>query len=148
MYGVLKKLDEDLCMTLRQRFNLQGLPPGINFVNVYKISWIKLFGTKYSKSGVVVVDITGEPAYPVFGEIVCIWSIHGFVYFDVQLFHTECFDYKHQAYRVTTIGSEENKKAVYSYDSLVDFNVFHCKKDKHGQQYVPVKYDVCNYRAC
>ncbi len=32
MYGVLKNLDEEMCLTLRQRFNLQGLLPGINFV--------------------------------------------------------------------------------------------------------------------
>ena len=142
VYGVLKKLDEEMCVTLRQRFNLQGLLPGINFINAYKVSWIKLFGTKYAKSGVIAVDVTKNPVHPVFGVIVCIWSIHNFIYFDVQLLRTVCFDYKHQAYHVTSVENKEDEKAVCSYNSLVDFNVFHCKKGHLGQQYVPVKYDL------
>ncbi len=52
------------------------------------------------------------------------------------------FDHEHQAYHVKAVENEEDGKAIYSYDSLVDFNVFHCKKDQFGQKYVPVKYDL------
>jgi hypothetical protein len=56
------------------------VPDYIDFVNIYKVSWITLFGTKYAKSGVIAVDVAGDPALPVFGVILCIWSILDFVY--------------------------------------------------------------------
>lgn len=143
-FGVLKMVNAEVCLSLRERFNSCGLLPGIDLVNVYKVSWITLFGTKYAKSGVIAVDVAGDPALPVFGVILCIWSILDFVYFDVRLLHTQRFDHKYQAYCVRDVENYEDCTTICPYDSLVDFNVFHCKKDKHGNQYVPVKYDLCD----
>ncbi|XP_028417997.1 uncharacterized protein LOC114542721 [Dendronephthya gigantea] len=139
-YGVLKKAGAEVCLSLRERFDEHGLLPSIEIVNVYKVSWIKLFGTKFAKSGIIAIDVAGDPALPVFGVIVCIWSILDFTYFDVQLLETLSFDEKHQAYRVSE--STEDVTGIYPYDSLVDFNVFHCKKDKENNKYVAVKYDL------
>jgi hypothetical protein len=96
-FGVLKMVNAEVCLSLRERFDSCGLLPGIDFVNIYKVSWITLFGTKYAKSGVIAVDVAGDPALPVFGVILCIWSILDFVYFDVRLLHTQRFDHKYQA---------------------------------------------------
>ena len=45
-----------------------------------------------------------------------------------------------QAYHVKEI--EEVRTRVCPYESLLDFNVFHPKKDQDGNHYVPVKYDL------
>ena len=52
----------------------------------YKASWIKLYVTKYTKSGVISVDASGDPILPVFGIISCIWLLHGYLYFEVDFF--------------------------------------------------------------
>ena len=139
-YGVLKKMSEEACQSLREKFDSLGLLPAITFSNVFKVSWVKLFGTKYARFALIAIDVSGNPILPVFGVIVSIYLIKGFVYFDVQLLETICFDYKHQAYHVREI--EELSTGVCPYESLVDFNVFHCKKDQDGNKYVPVKYDL------
>ena len=33
---------------------------------------------------------------------------------------------------------------IASYESLVDFNVFHTHEDSDGELYVPVKYDIAD----
>ena len=132
---MLKKANAEVCLSLHERFDALGLLPGIQFVNVYKVSWIELFGTKFAKSGIIATDVAGNPALPVFGVIMCIWSILDFTYFDVQLLQTLCFDQKHQAYHV--IENTEDSTEICPYNSLVDFNVFRSKKDKHNK-YVPV----------
>ena len=38
--------------------------------------------------------------------------------------------------------SKRENSIVYSYESLVDYNVFHIKKDSNGTLYVQVKYDL------
>jgi hypothetical protein len=91
-------MNEEACQSLREKFDSLGLLPAITFSNVYKVSWVKLFGTKYAKSALIAIDVSGNPILPVFGVIVSIYLIKGFVYFDVQLLETICFDYKHQAY--------------------------------------------------
>ena len=79
-YGILKKANAEMCRSLWERFDLHGCLPGIEFVNVYKVSWIKLFGIKYAKSVVM--------------------------YFDVRLVYTQCFDHQYQGYRVTDIEND------------------------------------------
>ena len=86
--GVIKKLEAESCQTLRERFNAHGLLPGVTFANVHKTSWIKLYGTKYSKSAVIAVGVEGDPVYPVFGIISNIWLLGNFVYFGVVILRT------------------------------------------------------------
>ena len=40
--------------------------------------------------------------------------------------------------------SNEKENVVCPYENLVDYNIFHIKKDHHGNNYVPVKYDLDN----
>ena len=44
--------------------------------------------------------------------------------------------------KVTKLNDEDNRPVIYSHESMVDFNVFHIKKDQYGNQYAPVKYDL------
>ena len=141
-YGVTKKVDPESCRLLGARFDASGLLPGIELSNVYKVSWVKLYGVKYKKSGIIAIDACGDPVQPLFGEIRFILSVNNYVYFDVDLLTTICFDYNHQAYQVSRNGHERNNSSVCSFESLVDYNVFHIKKDYNGNQYVPVKYDL------
>ena len=140
--GVTNKVDAECCQLLREGFNASSLLPGINLANAYKASWIKLYGTKYTKSGVIAVDASGDPILPVFGIISCIWLLHGYVYFEVDLLQTTCFHHHHQVYEVRKQRNEDNSPVIYSHESMVDFNVFHIKKDQYGNQHVPVKYDI------
>ena len=116
--------------------------PGITFSIIYRISWVKLFGTKFATSGVVAVDVSGNPLLPVFGIIVQIWVIKDFVYFDVRLLQTICFDCKYQACHVMEIEDEELCTAVYAYECVVDFNVFHVKTTNTRKMYIPTKYNL------
>lgn len=84
--------------------------------------------------------MTGDPVLPVFGSIKNIWVISDFVYFEVFMMNTIYFDIKFQAYLIESV--EPPVVRFCSYDSLVDYNVFHVKKDKHKNEYVSVKYDI------
>ena len=57
-----------------------------------------------------------------------------------MLLETLCFTEQFQAYHVKTCEDVETK--LCSYESLVDFNVFHYHEDNKGELYVPVKYDI------
>jgi hypothetical protein len=139
---VVKKVDAESCQCLREKFDVSSLLPGISLANAYKVSWVELYGTRYKNAGVLAVDAHGDPILPVFGVISCIWSVNNYVYFEVELLQTVCFDYLHQAYQVTKLDGGESCGRVFSYESIVDYNVFHIKKDHYGNQYVPVKYDI------
>ena len=126
------------------RFDSFGLLPGIKLGNdmpVYKVSWIILHGTKYTKTSVSAVDAERDPIMPVFGIILAIWLIKDYVYFEVDLLNTLCFDYYHQAYEIAA-ANNIGKSMMFSAEGLVDYNVFQVKKDQHGNTYVPVKYDL------
>ena len=140
--GVTKKVDVESCQNLRVKFNASCILPGIELSNVFSASWIKLYGTKYKKTAIIAVDARGNPIQPLFGEICCIWVVNNYVYFEVYLLTTISFDFNHQAYQVSSRNSERENSIVYSYESLVDYNVFHIKKDSNGTLYVPVKYDL------
>ena len=55
--------------------------------------------------------------------------------------NTLCFDYYHQAYEIAA-ANNTGESMICSAEGLVDYNVFHVKKDQHGNTYVPVKYDL------
>ena len=80
--------------------------------------------------------LTVTPPLPVFGVISQIWLYCYYIYFEVNLLVTEYSDYNHQAYLVRESRCDEN--IICSYDGLVDFNVFHIKKDE-SESYLPVK---------
>ncbi|CAB4011337.1 Hypothetical predicted protein [Paramuricea clavata] len=102
-----------------EKFDVSSLLPGISLANACKVSWVELYGTKYKNADVLAVDAHGDPIFPVFGVI----SMH-------------------MAYQVTKLDGGESCGRVFSYESIVDYNVFHIKKDHYGNQYVPVKYDI------
>lgn len=89
----------------------------------------------------IAVDASGDPVVPQFGVVHDIWLIGDYVYFGVDLVQTVCFDYHHQAYQVTE-RTDNEKSVICSFESLVDFNVFHMKRDHRGNKYIPVKYDI------
>ena len=57
------------------------------------------------------------------------------------MLQTVCFDHSHQAYHVMEQSNEDGLH-VCAYESLLDYNVFHLKRDEHGNKYVPVKYEL------
>jgi len=66
--------------------------------------------------------------------------ISDFVYFEVDLMSTLSFDKQYQAYNVEYMNPSFFK--YYSYNSIVDYNVFHIKTTADGNMYIPVKYDI------
>ena len=139
-YGVLRRVDDEKIKQFRKELDNFGLLPSITLRNVYKVSWIQLHGTKYCKAGNLAVDVTGDPPLPVFGCIKEIWMVSSFVYFEVSLYKTVCFEYNFQAYLVEI--PSPSKDFICSYERLVDFNVFHEKFDENSNIYIPVKYDI------
>ena len=61
----------------------------------------------------------------------CVWNII-----------ETCFSERFQAYHV--MESETVVTGIASYESLVDFNVFHTHEDSDDERYVPVKYDIAD----
>ena len=93
------------------------------------------------KSSVIAIDCDGAPPLPIFGSIKNIWIICDHVYFEVCALQTIKFTDKFQAYHVET----NNQTPVInfcSYESRVDYNIFHIKNDIHRNEYVSVNYDI------
>ena len=64
----MKKINEEACGSLREKFDSHGLLPAIPFSNVYKVSWVQVFGTKYAKSALDGIDVlSANPNLPIFG---------------------------------------------------------------------------------
>ena len=92
---------------LRSSFDRFSLLPNTSLENVCGVSWIILYGTKYSNKGVIAVTVTMEPALPVFGKIKEIWVMHDFVYFKVSILETVCMESSYQVYNVKCLDDEE-----------------------------------------
>lgn len=138
--GVVNQVNKDEVKALQEKFKEFGLLPGITLEKVYTTSWITLYGTKYTKTAMLVVDVAEEPLLPIFGELKKIWLIEEHVYFELSLFETHSFDEMHQAYFVQHVDPEVAH--FVSTDDLVDFNVLHLKKNQSAKSYVPVKYHL------
>ena len=138
-YGVMRNVTDEMITWFRDMLNRFSLLPGIMLKYVYKVSWIILHGTKYCKQGVIAVSVAGDPVLPVFGAIKEIFLVGDFIYFHVGLYRTICFEHIYQAYLIERMPEEE---FLCSYERLVDYNVFHEKKDDLDNTYVSVKYDI------
>lgn len=125
---------------LREHFDQFSLLPGVKLDGMYKTSWIRLFGTKYTKNVYIAFKVVDDPPQPIFGKVLNIWCFAEFVYFEVAALDTICFDEATQAYKVDEV---EGDISFCSYDSLVDYNVFHLKR-LSGCNFIPVKYDICD----
>ena len=69
-------------------------------------------------------------ARPIFGTICVLWIISDFIYIDYKSLETLCFSEQFQAYHVKMCEDVGTK--LCSYESLVDFNVFHYHEDNKG----------------
>lgn len=139
-YGSLSLAGESARTVLREKFDRFGLMPGTQLEHVYKATWVVCHGTNFRKSGVIMYDIDQDLLSPMFGVIKQIWSVSDFIYFEYSPVETLCFSKRFQAYHVReTVAAETG---IASYESLVDFNVFHTHEDNEGEAYIPVKYDV------
>ena len=139
-YGSLSTAGESVKRNLREHMDSCGLMPGIKLQNVYKVTWVVCHGTDFRKSGVIMYDIDKDLLSPMFGVIKQIWIVSDFIYLEHIPFETLCFSDRFQAYHVRKTVAAET--VITSYESLVDFNVFHYHEDSEGESYVPVKYDI------
>ena len=56
-FGVLRNVSEEKRNHLRNKFDESALLPGIEYLSgIHKISWIILFGTKYSKECLIAIS--------------------------------------------------------------------------------------------
>ena len=139
-FGPLKRVTGKERASLRAKFDIFGLLPGINLQNSYKTSWVVCHGTEFKRDGIIICNVEEQCERPVFGSIRQIWTINDFVFFEYQLLETVCFSERFQAYQVKHVIDIETE--LCSYESLVDFNVLHIHEDHEGELYVPVKYDI------
>lgn len=98
-----------------------------------------LHSTKYCRDGVLMVSVYSTELKPLFGSIKNIWTIKGFIYFEVLLFTTLNFNEHFQSYAVELCSPEET--FVCPYEHIVDYNVYHVKKNDN-LMYIPLKYNV------
>ena len=138
-YGVLNAIAKSEAEILRNDLDDFSLLPGIELTNTYRLSWVILHGTKYAKEGVLMVSVFGNPPLPIFGTVKYIWMIREFIYFQVSLLNTLCFERTYQSYLLE--APEQESIYVCSYESLVDYNVFHLKQEDE-KLYLPLKYDT------
>lgn len=140
-YGVLKKATCVIKQLLRSKLDVHGFLPGIELSVVYKASWVMFHGTKFQKTGIIAVEVDQRSSLPLFGIIENIWVICDFVYLEYLSLQTVCFAERFQAYQVEETHDAQSL-GLCPYERLVDFNVFHLKKNCAGDTFVPVKYDI------
>ena len=112
--------------------------PGIQIDIIHRLSWVVMYGTKYARGGFLAGDIVINRMLPLFGQIKEIWLCHSYIYFEVDLYKTLCYDESFQSFLVEDMA----EVTLFPYESLVDFNVFHLKYDKVGNSYIPTKYYI------
>ena len=140
-HGVAGNIREEMVEQLGHLFEKFCLLPGIKLTvhNIQRLSWIIIYGTKFRKGGIIALDAIPETKMPVFGNIEKVWIVCGFVYFEVKKIHTIRFDEHYQAYYIKELT--EQNSFICSYESLLDYNVFHFKLAE-GKTFVPVKYYI------
>ena len=139
-FGPLSMATENARKTMRTKFDAFGLLPGIKLQHLYKVAWVICHWTKFKRGGITICNVDEEGALPVFGEIHQIWILNDYVYFEYMPLETLYFSERFQAYHVKYVADVDTK--LCSYESLVDYNVFHSHEDNEGELYVPVKYDI------
>ena len=138
--GKLSKLLDEQKLEVRNAMDKFGLLPSIDISIAFSASWIILLGTKYCKGAIVAAFATSDRLLPTFGVIENIFVVSDFVYFDLKLFSTMHFEQCLQAYNVEEVTNEDNQ-FICSYESLVDYNVFHII-EFNNSLYISVKYDI------
>eukprot|EP00111_Clytia_hemisphaerica_P003426 TCONS_00009790-protein len=98
-YGVVSKLSDEERLSLRRNFDEFGLLPGIAFDELFKVSWLVRFGTKYNSNAILAVGVT-ESNLPMFGQVCSIYVIHDLIYFKVKLYRTLHYSEVFHAYNV------------------------------------------------
>ena len=74
---------------MQNKFNEDGLLPGVTLRSVYVASWITNYGKKKCKRVALVPYDVGHVTFlPKFGKIETVFLIHGFMYFKVFLNYT------------------------------------------------------------
>ena len=116
--GVFRNVNDAEKNLLRRRFDNLGLLPEIPLENIYKLSWITRYGTKYRKSAVLAFDVNSK-LFPVFGILEQVWIIHEYVYFEVKVLGTKDFNFLRQSYLV----EKSDFVHYFSYETLLDYNV-------------------------
>lgn len=137
-HGVSLKVTNEMENHIKSLLAKSQCLPGIEVNYLHRMSWVVMYGTKYLRDGFLAVSATQFRLLPIFGLIEEIWLIHGYIYFEVNVYETICFEQNVQAYLVKAT----TETRLSSYESLVDFNVFHLKKDFTGNLYLPVKYNI------
>ena len=84
-----------------------------------------------------MISVSENSIKPIFGKIIKIWLVSGYVYFELQFLRTVQFERNVQAYLV----ENTNQTVFCSYEGLVDYNVLHEKK-YNGNLYLQPKYFV------
>ena len=139
--GVVKLYDDVKTTNLQRKFNEAGLLPGVTLRNVYAVSWVIRYGTKYKRGATVAYGVDHETLLPSFGKIETVFLIHGFVYFEIYLYNTIRLNETFQSYE-TTQNLNKNPKII-SYESLLDYNVYHVREiEGRTVGFIPIKYSL------
>ena len=136
-HGVARSVKDEVKNNLRATFDRFSLLPGIELENVYTLSWTILSGTKYTIDGCLIISVSEDSMKPIFGKIIKVWLVSGYVYFELKFLKTVQFERNVQAYMV----KDTNQTVICSYEGLVDYNVLHEKK-YNGNVYLQPKYFV------
>ena len=136
-HGVVRSVEDGVKNNLRVAFDRFSLLPGVELKDVYTLSWTVLNGTKYTVDGHLMISVSENSIKPIFGKIIKIWLVSGYVYFELQFLRTVQFERNVQAYLV----ENTNQTVFCSYEGLVDYNVLHEKK-YNGNLYLQPKYFV------
>lgn len=123
-YGVLINLKDVQINYLRTMMNEHFYLPGITLPQSYRLSWVSLCGTKYVKGGCIIVDVCKTYLLPVFGEIINIWLVGPYVYFEYKKLETLSFSTKFQAFHIRRI---EGTSGLVPPERLVDHNIIHLR---------------------
>ena len=129
--GVIKSISEE------EKNRIVALLPQTEIRSVSKLSWVSLFGTKYTKDSFLIISASENPITPHFGKIEVVWLIDGIVYFELCSVDTIKFEDNLQAYLFQE--SLCNDLSMLRYDKIVDYNVIF-PKELHGLNYLQPKY--------
>ncbi len=109
------------------------------FVLLFRVTWVEVDGTKYSKGSVLVLESDLVPLFGVIQEVHCVSNQY---YFVCKCFHTECFSAHFHAYRVTKIDGELRYCTISDLSDHYPLSVYTLNSN---QMYVCMKYYIIEY---
>lgn len=101
----------------------------------FRLQWVEIYGTKYKKGAIVVLDMDLVPEFGIISEIIVLHTDQ--YYFACETLYTHCFESHLHSYLVSHDHSYTIIKQADLYD-FVTLSVYNI----NSNLYIPLKYQL------